>query len=134
MLTRKLKQTSMFAEEEWTHSPSSQDGSSQTVKVSPALLKRKAVNKQSLLRTLQSLGSTPDWEILEPKEDCDEERKTLSPVKKTKKKKCRKRKRKSNTADEEKELDEVAPETPVKKTKITQPVKKSGEKNNEGMS
>ncbi|KAK9961890.1 hypothetical protein ABG768_007288 [Culter alburnus] len=112
----------MFAEEEWTDSPSA-DGSSHTVKVSPAPSKDKVVGKKSLLRTLQTLGSVPNWEIEKTFEDSDEEKDTSPAVQTTKKKRCKKRKRKSNADDEGKQQDEVdSSETPAKKKK---PMKKT---------
>lgn len=119
----------MFAEEEWTDSPSL-NGSYQSAKLSPASGKKKAVGKQSLLRTLQTLGSVPDWEIGKTvEEDSDEEKDTSTAVKKPKKKRCKKRKRKSNADNEEKQMGEEDSETPVKKKKITtKPVKKTGKK------
>lgn len=119
----------MFAEEEWTDSPSL-NGSYQSAKLSPASGKKKAVGKQSLLRTLQTLGSVPDWEIGKAvEEDSDEEKDTSTAVKKPKKKRCKKRKRKSNADNEEKQMGEEDSETAVKKKKITtKPVKKTGKK------
>ncbi|XP_077065005.1 uncharacterized protein rrp8 isoform X2 [Siphateles boraxobius] len=105
----------MFAEEEWTDSPSA-DGSSYTVKVSPAPCKDKSVAKKSLLRTLQTLGSIPNWEIEKVFEDSDEEKDASPAVQTTKKKRCKKRKRRSNADNEGKQQDKVdSPETPMKK-------------------
>ncbi|CAM4551598.1 unnamed protein product [Leuciscus chuanchicus] len=105
----------MFAEEDWTDSPSA-DGSSHTVKVSPAPCKDKSVAKKSLLRTLQTLGSVPNWEIEKVFEDSDEEKDASPAVQTTKKKRCKKRKRRSNADNEGKQQDKVdSPETPTKK-------------------
>ncbi|XP_073673972.1 uncharacterized protein rrp8 [Garra rufa] len=112
----------MFAEEEWTDSPLP-NGSSHKVKMSPASVKNKVVGKQSLMRTLQTLGSVPDWETGNVFEDSDEEKGASTTVKKAKKKRCKKRKRKSNAENEDKQQDEVnSSEPPVKKKK---PVKKT---------
>lgn len=105
----------MFAEEEWTDSPSA-DGSSHTVKVSPAQCKDKTVGKKSLLRTLQTLGTVPKWELEKAIEDSDEEKITSPAVQTTKKKRCKKRKRRSNADNEGKQKDAVDfSETPMKK-------------------
>ncbi|XP_067307156.1 ribosomal RNA-processing protein 8 isoform X2 [Pseudorasbora parva] len=105
----------MFAEEEWTDSPSA-DGSSHNVKVSPAPCKNKVVGKKSLMKTLQRLGSVPNWEIEKSFEDSDEEKDTSPAVQTTKKKRCKKRKRRSNADNEGKKQDEVdSSETPMKK-------------------
>ncbi|KAK2881258.1 hypothetical protein Q8A67_018526 [Cirrhinus molitorella] len=113
----------MFAEEEWTDSPLP-NGSSHNVKMSPAPAKNKVVGKRSLMRTLQTLGSIPDWETGNVFEDSDEEKDASSTVKTTKKKKCKKRKRKSNAENEDKLQDEVDSSEPhVKKKK--KPVKKT---------
>ncbi|KAK7171579.1 hypothetical protein R3I93_004014 [Phoxinus phoxinus] len=105
----------MFAEEEWTDSPSV-DGSAHTVKLSPAPCKDKSVAKKSLLRTLQTLGSVPNWEIEKVFEDSDEEKDASTAVQTTKKKRCKKRKRRSNADNEGKQQDKVdSPETPTKK-------------------
>ncbi|XP_056099094.1 ribosomal RNA-processing protein 8 [Rhinichthys klamathensis goyatoka] len=108
----------MFAEEEWTDSPSA-DGASHTVKVSPAPCKDKSVAKKSLLRTLQTLGSVPNWEIENVFEDSDEEKDASPVVQTTKKKRCKKRKRRSNADNEGKQQNKVdSPETPTKKQKL----------------
>ncbi|XP_056329433.1 ribosomal RNA-processing protein 8 [Danio aesculapii] len=119
----------MFAEEEWTDSPSL-NGSSLSAKLSPASGKKKAVGKQSLLKTLQTLGSVPDWEVGKAvEEDSDEEKDASTAVKKPKKKRCKKRKRKSNADNKEKQMGEEDSETPVKKKKMTtKPVKKTVKK------
>lgn len=116
----------MFAEEDWTDSPSL-NGSPLSAKLSPASGKKKAVGKQSLLRTLQTLGSVPDWEVGKAvEEDSDEEKDASAAVKKPKKKRCKKRKRKSNADNEEKQMGEEDSEAPVKKKKTTtKPVKKT---------
>lgn len=145
----------MFAEEEWTDSPSA-DGSSHTVKVSPAPSKvlwlfcplfntdlnsifhlafisqqDKVVGKKSLLRTLQTLGSVPNWEIEKTFEDSEEEKDTSPAVQTRKKKRCKKRKRKSNADDEGKQQDEVdSSETPAKKKK---PMKKTVKQTSESV-
>lgn len=81
------------------------------------------MGKKSLLRTLQTLGSVPNWEIEKTFEDSDEEKDTSAAVQTPKKKRCKKRKRKSNADDEGKQRDEVdSPETPAKKKK---PLKKT---------
>ncbi|KAG1951367.1 ribosomal RNA-processing protein [Pimephales promelas] len=114
----------MFAEEEWTDSPSA-DGASHTVKVSPAPCKDKSVAKKSLLRTLQTLGSVPNWEIEKVFEDSDEEKDASPEVQTTKKKRCKKRKRRSNANNEGKQQDKVdSPETPTKKQKLMKKVVK----------
>uniref|UniRef100_A0A8C1SIY8 Ribosomal RNA-processing protein 8 n=1 Tax=Cyprinus carpio TaxID=7962 RepID=A0A8C1SIY8_CYPCA len=105
----------MFAEEEWTDSPFP-DGSSHTVKTSPAPGKDKFVGKRSLLKTLQTLGSVPDWDTGNVCEDSDEEKDASTTVKAPKKKRCKKRKRASNAANEGKQQDKVdSSEPPVKK-------------------
>ncbi|XP_042626949.1 ribosomal RNA-processing protein 8-like [Cyprinus carpio] len=105
----------MFAEEEWTDSPFP-DGSSHTVKTSPAPGKDKFVGKRSLLKTLQTLGSVPDWDTGNVCEDSDEEKDASTTVKAPKKKRCKKRKRTSNAANEGKQQDKVdSSEPPVKK-------------------
>ncbi|KAL0174293.1 hypothetical protein M9458_030261 [Cirrhinus mrigala] len=72
------------------------------------------------MRTLQTLGSVPDWETGNVFEDSDEEKDTS---KTTKKRRCKKRKRKSNAENEGKQQDKVnSPQPPVKKNK---PVKKT---------
>ncbi|XP_051521945.1 ribosomal RNA-processing protein 8-like isoform X2 [Myxocyprinus asiaticus] len=108
----------MFAEEEWTNSPSP-DGSTQAVvnAVSPVTGKDKVVRKQSLLRTLQTLGLVPEWETGKHFGESDEETED-APVVKAKKKRCKKRKRTSNINNEGKQQKEPElPETPVKKKK-----------------
>nr|XP_055052064.1 ribosomal RNA-processing protein 8 [Misgurnus anguillicaudatus] len=117
----------MFAEEEWTDSPSA-DGSHQTVvkKASSTPVKDKVVGKRSLLRTLQTLGSVPDWESEKTFGDSDEEKEKSPAPNKPKKKRCKKRRRSSkvdNVEGEQKEqLD--SSETPAKKKK-QQPMKKT---------
>ncbi|XP_050985030.1 ribosomal RNA-processing protein 8 [Labeo rohita] len=108
----------MFAEEEWTDSPLP-NGSSHKVKTSPAPRQGKVVGKKSLMRTLQTLGSVPDWETRNVFEDSDEEKDASTTVKTKKKKRCKKRKRTSNTENEGKQQDEVnSREPPVKKNKL----------------
>lgn len=76
----------------------------------------KSVAKKSLLRTLQTLGSVPNWEIEKVFEDSDEEKNASPAVQTTKKKRCKKRKRRSNADNEGKQQDKVdSPETPTKK-------------------
>uniref|UniRef100_A0A8C2J910 Ribosomal RNA-processing protein 8 n=1 Tax=Cyprinus carpio TaxID=7962 RepID=A0A8C2J910_CYPCA len=106
----------MFAEEEWTDSPFP-DGSSHTVKTSPAPGKDKFVGKRSLLKTLQTLGSVPDWDTGNVCEDSDEEKDASTTVKAPKKKRCKKRKRTSNAANEGKQQDKVDSSEPPEKKK-----------------
>lgn len=71
------------------------------------------------MRTLQTLGSVPDWETRNVFEDSDEEKDASTTVKTKKKKRCKKRKRTSNTENEGKQQDEVnSREPPVKKNKL----------------
>ncbi|XP_051963715.1 ribosomal RNA-processing protein 8-like [Xyrauchen texanus] len=107
----------MFAEEEWTDSPSPDGTQALFNAVSSATGKDKVVRKQSLLRTLQTLGSVPIWETGKPFGESDEEPED-APVVKTKKKRCKKRKRSSNINNEGKQQKELElPGTPVKKKK-----------------
>uniref|UniRef100_A0A8C1VEG6 Ribosomal RNA-processing protein 8 n=1 Tax=Cyprinus carpio TaxID=7962 RepID=A0A8C1VEG6_CYPCA len=109
----------MFAEEEWTDSPLP-DGSSRSVKMSPGSGKDKVVGKRSLLRTLQTLGSVPDWGAGNVFEDSEEEKDTSTTVKTAKKKRCKKRKRASNAENEAKQQDKGdSSEPPVNKKKKT---------------
>ncbi|XP_026138440.1 ribosomal RNA-processing protein 8 [Carassius auratus] len=115
----------MFDEEEWTDSPLP-DGSSHSVKMPPASGKDKVVRKQSLLRTLQTLGSVPDWGAGDVSEDSEEEKdaSTNVTVKTAKRKRCKKRKRTSNAENEAKQQDKGdSSEPPVNKKK--KPVKKT---------
>ncbi|XP_016321070.1 ribosomal RNA-processing protein 8 isoform X2 [Sinocyclocheilus anshuiensis] len=122
----------MFAEEEWTDSPLP-DGSSHTVKMSPASGKDKVVGKQSLLRTLQTLGSVPDWGAGNVFEDSEEEKDASTTVKTAKKKRCKKRKRTSNAENEGKQQDKGdSSEPPVNKK--TKPVKKTVKETNSKVS
>ncbi|XP_051534634.1 ribosomal RNA-processing protein 8-like [Myxocyprinus asiaticus] len=117
----------MFAEEEWTDSPSP-DGSTQAVAVSPVTGKEKVVGKRSLLRTLQTLGSVPEWETGKPIGDSDEETEDTPSVK-TKKKSCEKRKRTSTIDNEGKQQNELeSPETPVKKKSVKKIIKETSSK------
>ncbi|XP_016137840.1 ribosomal RNA-processing protein 8-like [Sinocyclocheilus grahami] len=117
----------MFAEEEWTDSPLP-DGSYHTIKMSPA--PGKFVGKRSLLRTLQTLGSVPDWETGNVLEDSDEEKDASTTVKATKKKRSNKRKITSNAVNEGKQQDKVdSSEPPVKK----KPAKKTVNETSENM-
>ncbi len=91
----------------------------------------KVVGKQSLLRTLQTLGSVPDWGAGNVLDDSDEEKDVSTTVKTVKKKRCKKRKRKSNAENEGKQQDKVdSTEPPVKKKK---PVKKTIKQTSENM-
>lgn len=77
------------------------------------------MGKQSLLRTLQTLGSVPDWGAGNVLEDSDEEKDASTTVKTARKKRCKKRKRKSNAENEGKQQDKVdSSEPPVKKKTI----------------
>lgn len=118
----------MFAEEEWTDSPSA-DGSHQPVdkKVSSTPGKDKVVGKRSLLRTLQTLGSVPDWESEKTFGDSDEETGKSPAPNKPKKKRCKKRRRSSKVDNVEGEhKDQLdSSETPAKKKKKKQPMKKT---------
>lgn len=90
------------------------------------------MGKQSLLRTLKTLGSVPDWGAGNVLEDSDEEKDASTTVKTVKKKRCKKRKRKSNAENEGKQLDKVdSSEPPVKKKK--KPVKKTIKQTSENM-
>lgn len=60
----------------------------------------KAVGKKSLLRTLQTLGSVPDWQSDERQRDSDESE--AAPAAHKKKNKKRRRKRKHSETTEEK--------------------------------
>ncbi|XP_043115286.1 ribosomal RNA-processing protein 8 isoform X2 [Puntigrus tetrazona] len=118
----------MFAEEEWAE-PLIPDVSSHTVSKSPASRKNKVVGKRSLLRTLQTLGSVPDWGAGDAVEDSDEEKDASATVKPEKKKRLKKRKRKSNAENEGTQQDKGdTSEPPVKKKK--QPKKKTVEEKN----
>lgn len=64
--------------------------------------KVKAVGKKSLLRTLQTLGSVPDWQSDERQRDSDESEAAPAAHTKKKKNKKRRRKRKHSETTEEK--------------------------------
>ncbi|KAA0701836.1 Ribosomal RNA-processing protein 8 [Triplophysa tibetana] len=119
----------MFAEEEWADSPSA-DGSHQAVVnvVSSAPAKGKAVGQRSLLRTLQTLRSVPEWETVKPfrgSDDDDDEEDASSTPNKRKKKRCKKRKRTSNADKKGEQNGQPDPsETPVKKKKPMKKTKK----------
>lgn len=53
----------------------------------------KNVKKKSLLRTLQTLGSIPDWKSEEPQQDSDSETEGAPALKKKRKKKRSKRRK-----------------------------------------
>ncbi|XP_016403497.1 ribosomal RNA-processing protein 8-like, partial [Sinocyclocheilus rhinocerous] len=92
-------------------------------------MKGKFVGKRSLLRTLQALGSVPDWETGNVFEDSDEEKDASTTVKATKKKRCKKRKRTSNAVNEGKQQDKVdSSEPPVKKKPAEKTVNETSSK------
>ncbi|KAG7243098.1 hypothetical protein INR49_016473 [Caranx melampygus] len=92
--------------------------------------KSKVVGKKSLLRTLQTLGSVPEWKSDEHQRDSDSETEAApSPIKKKKKKKRRKKRKHAETSGEQQEngdLDQgVKEEKPVAKKRNKD--KKSGD-------
>ncbi|KAI7800700.1 ribosomal RNA-processing protein 8 [Triplophysa rosa] len=114
----------MFAEEEWADSPSANGSHLAVVNVvSSVPAKDKVVGKRSLLRTLQTLGSVPEWETGKPFGESDDEEDSSS--NKRKKKKCKKRKRTSNADKKGERNGQPDPsETPVKKKKPMKKTKK----------
>lgn len=82
------------------------------------------------MRTLQTLGSVPDWESGKPLgESDDDEDASFTPIK-TKKKRCKKRKRSSNADKKVDENGQPDPsETPVKKKKPMKMTKKEPSEN-----
>ncbi|XP_041851716.1 ribosomal RNA-processing protein 8 [Melanotaenia boesemani] len=82
----------------------------------------KVVGKKSLLRTLQTLGSVPEWESNNPLQGSDSETDTAPSHSKKKKKKKSRRKRKHTEKSEEQQENEdinqtVKEETPLPKKK-----------------
>lgn len=66
------------------------------------LKQSKSVGKKSLMRTLQTLGSVPDWKSEDRQQGSDSEAEVSSPPSKKKKKRRKKRKHKK-TSDEHQE-------------------------------
>lgn len=86
----------------------------------------KAISRNCLKRTLETLGSAPDWECIKPSVGSDEEREG-GPIhlfkKKKKKKRCKKHKKTSGTGmegDMDKETDVL--QKPVKKRRVKRDV------------
>ncbi|KAK7882052.1 hypothetical protein WMY93_028226 [Mugilogobius chulae] len=79
--------------------------------------KTKVVGKKSLLRTLQTLGSVPEWKSEETHRDSDSDGETAHTEHTKKKRKKKRRKRKHGDAEEERVEGEaeVSEESPVKK-------------------
>ncbi|XP_030251027.1 ribosomal RNA-processing protein 8 [Sparus aurata] len=69
-------------------------------------VKSKAVGKKSLLRTLQTLGSVPDWKSDDHQQDSDSETEVAPPHSKRKKKR-RKRRKPAETTGEQQENSDV---------------------------
>ncbi|XP_076138726.1 uncharacterized protein rrp8 [Alosa pseudoharengus] len=89
----------MFAEEEWNDTasaePLTQCGITETDSIKEKVkLTAKAGKKKSLLRTLQTLGSAPDWSSCPAPKDSDSEEEKEAPTSHPKKKKKRIKKRK----------------------------------------
>ncbi|XP_060902928.1 ribosomal RNA-processing protein 8 [Labrus mixtus] len=103
----------MFIEEEdWSDEQDAQDlnetvlRTSQKKTPSSTNVKAKLVGKKSLLRTLQTLGSVPDWKSSEHQKDSDSETEAApSPIKK--KKKRRKKRKKAESTKEQAENGDV---------------------------
>ncbi|XP_029372767.1 ribosomal RNA-processing protein 8 [Echeneis naucrates] len=96
-----------------------------TQKVNKATnLKSKAVGKKSLLRTLQTLGSVPEWKAEERQQDSDSEPEANAPSHSKKKKKRRKKRKHAATSDEQQENGDLEEEKPAAKRRNTG--KKSG--------
>ncbi|KAF4085854.1 hypothetical protein AMELA_G00099830 [Ameiurus melas] len=116
----------MFAEEEWTDNLPDKEQTHSVVKAKPFVEKHKAVSRNCLKRTLETLGSAPDWECIKPSVGSDGETEG-GPMhllkKKKKKKRCKKRKKTSDTGmegDMDKETD--VPQKPVKKRRVKRDV------------
>ncbi|XP_076002030.1 uncharacterized protein rrp8 [Genypterus blacodes] len=118
-------------EEEWNDEPAAQS-LSQTVFInsqktnSSSNVKSKGVGKKSLLRTLQALGSVPDWKSEAPRWGTDSDSEgdaEPAQAKKKKRKKVRKRGRKAAETAENGETEEC-----VKEEKSASPQKKKDNK------
>ncbi|XP_069568451.1 uncharacterized protein rrp8 isoform X1 [Brachyistius frenatus] len=66
-------------------------------------VKAKVVGKKSLLRTLETLGSVPEWTSDNPQQDSDTETEAAPSPSKKKKKKRRKKRRRAETSEEQQE-------------------------------
>ncbi|MCI4385644.1 hypothetical protein PGIGA_G00053010 [Pangasianodon gigas] len=91
----------MFAEEEWTDNMPAEEQADSVVKAEPLVRKHKAISRHCLKRTLQTLGSAPDWECIKTSLGSDEETEE-APVHlfKKKKQRCKKQKKTSSTGIE----------------------------------
>ncbi|XP_058269646.1 ribosomal RNA-processing protein 8 [Hemibagrus wyckioides] len=110
----------MFAEEEWTDSVAVNDQVHSVVKAEPLSGKHKSISRHCLKRTLQTLGSAPDWEFIKPSVGSDEDTEEV-PVHLSKKKKqrCKKQKKTSGAGiegDMGKETDVL--QKPAKKQQV----------------
>ncbi|XP_034556443.1 ribosomal RNA-processing protein 8 [Notolabrus celidotus] len=113
-------------EEEWSDEQEAEVLSRTVIRndqknVSSKNVKPKAVGKKSLMRTLQTLGSVPDWKGDEHQQDSDSETEATPSAAKKKKKRRKKRKQAGTTEQPENgELDQ----TPVKEKTLTKKRKK----------
>ncbi|XP_063061161.1 uncharacterized protein rrp8 [Engraulis encrasicolus] len=89
----------MFAEEEWTDAPSAETVTQCAPEVHKSGKENVAGKKKSLLKTLQTLGSGPDWNTCSAPKDSDSETEAPTSHPKKKKKKKRNRKRKRDTSE-----------------------------------
>ncbi|KAI5098753.1 ribosomal RNA-processing protein 8 isoform X1 [Silurus meridionalis] len=92
----------MFAEEEWTDNMPAAEQGKLVVNTEPVVGKHKIISRHCLKRTLQTLGSAPDWVYMKPSAGSDEEMEEAPThiVKKKKKQRCKKHKKNSGTRTE----------------------------------
>ncbi|XP_026994554.1 ribosomal RNA-processing protein 8 [Tachysurus fulvidraco] len=109
----------MFAEEDWTDNlPFNAQGLT-VVNTEPLLEKHKTISKQCLKRTLQTLGSAPDWEYTKPSVGSfDENEEAPIHLLKKKKKRCKKQKKISDTRSEDVRRETDILQKPVKKRQV----------------
>uniref|UniRef100_UPI0037E81EF0 ribosomal RNA-processing protein 8 n=1 Tax=Semicossyphus pulcher TaxID=241346 RepID=UPI0037E81EF0 len=111
----------MFIEEEdWSDEQDAQVPSETVIRNtqkanSSTNVKSRAVGKKSLLRTLQTLGSVPEWKSDEHQQDSDSETELTPSPSKKKKKRRKKRKPAEKTAEQQEngDLDQTAEEEKV---------------------
>ncbi|XP_028817509.1 ribosomal RNA-processing protein 8-like isoform X2 [Denticeps clupeoides] len=116
----------MFAEEEWNDAPEAEALTLSVLKGSNvAPLTNAGTGKKSLMRTLQTLGSVPDWSSCTGHDESESDTEVASPNKK-KKKRSYKRKRASNMQHEQPGDTATVQEMPNKKQKVTLRPKGSG--------
>ncbi|XP_033487329.1 uncharacterized protein rrp8 [Epinephelus lanceolatus] len=118
----------MFNEDEdWSDEPDAQVLSKTVLRNtqkanSSTNVKAKAVGKKSLLRTLQTLGSVPEWKNDDHQQDSNSEAEA-APSHSKKKKKRRKRRKQAETTGEQQENDDLG-QTDIKEKPVTKKRKK----------